>query len=423
MSDTPFRSFFMGGFECSTHRLRSGRRLDVVAATAHDRFAQADYRRLADVGLKTVRDGIRWHLIEKAPGVYDFSSVLPMLAAARETGVEVIWDVLHYGWPDDVDIFSDEFVRRFAGFARAFADLASRETDGPVWVVPVNEISFFAWAGGDAGIFNPFATRRGDDLKIQLVRSTIAAMHAVRDVNPLIRIVHTEPMINVVPHPDRPHHAAAAEAHRQAQYAALDMIAGRTHPELGGREDFLEVLGVNYYVHNQWIYPGGYGTMIEPSQPRYRPVWHMLQEVYERYRRPLFIAETGIEDQARPAWLRYVGYEVRRALQAGVPIHGVCLYPIVNHPGWDDDRHCYNGLWDYPDANGTREIYEPLARELESEQRLLDAPREAQVPASFETDTHLLDVAAHWMEIRSGREDVLHRSPEPRPVQPDSSSD
>jgi hypothetical protein len=268
MSDTPFRSFFMGGFECSTHRLRSGRRLDVVAATAHDRFARADYRRLVDVGIKTSRDGIRWHLIEKAPGVYDFSSVLPMLAAARETGVEVIWDVLHYGWPDDLDIFSDEFVRRFARFARAFAALASRETDGPVWVVPVNEISFFAWAGGDAGIFNPFATRRGDDLKIQLVRSTIAAMHAMRDVNALIRIVHTEPMINVVPHPDRPYDAAAAEAHRQAQYAALDMIAGRTHPELGGREDFLEVIGVNYYVHNQWIYPGGHGTMIEPSQPR-----------------------------------------------------------------------------------------------------------------------------------------------------------
>jgi hypothetical protein len=54
--------------------------------------------------------------------------------------------------------------------------------------------------------------------------------------------------------------------------------------------------------------------MIEPSHPRYRPAWQMLREVYERYRRPLFIAETGIEDEARPAWLRYVGYEVRWVL-------------------------------------------------------------------------------------------------------------
>ena len=399
----------MGGFECSTHRLRSGRRLDVVASTAHDRLALGDYNRLANVGMKTMRDGLRWHLIERAPGKYDFASVLPMLAAAREAGVEVIWDVLHYGWPDDLDIFSDAFVPRFADFAGAFAEVATRETDGAPWVVPVNEISFFAWAGGDVGIFNPFASRRGDELKMQLLRAAIAAIEAMRAVNPGVRIVHTEPMINVVPHPDRPQDAGPAEAHRQAQYAALDMMAGRTHPELGGREEYLGVIGINYYVHNQWIYPGGHGTMIEPSHARYRPVWQMLKEVYERYRRPLFIAETGIEDQARPAWLRYMGYEVRRAILEGVPVYGLCLYPIVNHPGWEDDRHCYNGLWDYPDAAGNREIYEPLARELESQRALLDAELRGEATVSPAPDAHLLDVAAHWMEIRSGREDVLHK--------------
>jgi len=408
MDTTVFASFFMGGFECSTHRLRSGRRLDVIGATAHDHCARQDYQRLASVGMRTARDGLRWHLLEPAPGAYDFSSVLPMLAAARDADVEVIWDLLHYGWPDDLDIFGDAFVDRFAELARVFVELATRETDGPLWIVPVNEISFFAWAGGDVGIFNPFARHRGDELKLQLVRATIAAIESMRQVNPEVRIVHTEPMINVVPHANRPHEAAAAERHREAQYAALDMIAGRTHPELGGREDYLGVLGVNYYIHNQWVFPGGHGTTIEPSQPQYRPVWQMLREVYHRYRRPLFIAETGIEDEARPAWLRYVGYEVRRAIREGVPVLGVCLYPVVNHPGWDDDRHCYNGLWDYADANGEREIYDPLARELQSEQRLLTMAPDDTPPTSG-PDTHLLDVAAHWMEIRSGREDILHK--------------
>ena len=409
MTDSPFRSFFMGGFECSTHRLRSGRRLDVIAATSHDRYALQDYRRLADAGMRTIRDGIRWHLIETRPGVYDFSSVRPMLAAAREAGVQVLWDVLHYGWPDDLDIFSDAFVSRFSDFAAAFAEVASRDTESAPWVVPVNEISFFAWAGGDIGIFNPFARGRGDELKRQLVKASIAAIESMRRVNPEVRVVHTEPMINVVPSPSRPEDAGAAEAHRQAQYAALDMIAGRTHQDLGGREDYLGVIGINYYVHNQWIYPGGHGTMIEPSHPRYRPVWQMLGEVHERYRRPLFIAETGIEDQARPAWLRYMGYEVRRAIRAGVPVHGLCLYPIVNHPGWEDNRHCHNGMWDYPDANGDRDLYEPLARELESERRLLEEELHGDAAVGQAVDTHVLDVAAHWMEIRSGREDVLHK--------------
>src|SRR4051812_35954343 len=166
-SPSPFGSLFMGGFECSTHRLRTGRRLDVVHATEHDRWAGRDYQRLASVGMLTARDGIRWHVVESSSGKYDFDGVIPMLVAARKAGVQVLWDLFHYGWPDGLDIFDRDFVDRFAAFAAAFAEVATAETDGAPWVVPVNEISFFAWAGGEIGIFNPFATGRGDELKMQ----------------------------------------------------------------------------------------------------------------------------------------------------------------------------------------------------------------------------------------------------------------
>jgi beta-glucosidase/6-phospho-beta-glucosidase/beta-galactosidase len=405
MRSSCFRSFFMGGFECSTHRLPSGRRLDVIAASAHDRFVHQDYRRMVAAGLGTARDGVRWHLIESSPGQYDFTSVLPMLRAAEAAGLEVIWDLLHYGWPDGIDPFTDDFVQRFAAFAAAFAEVADRETPGTLWVVPVNEISFFAWAAGETGIFNPFARGRGDELKAQLVKASIASVDAMRQAVPSIRIVYTDPMINVIASPHRPQDARPAEAHRQAQYAALDMIAGRLRPELGGREDLLDVIGVNYYIHNQWVYPGGHGMTVAPSHPRYRPVSQMLREVHEHYRRPLFLGETGIEDDARPAWLRYISLEVRRAIRDGVPVEGLCLYPILNHPGWDDDRHCHNGLWDYADEQGHRPIYEPLARELQAQQVAGDAISEV----GSAPDTDLLDIASHWMEIRSGREDILHR--------------
>jgi hypothetical protein len=96
----------------------------------------------------------------------------------------------------------------------------------------------------------------------------------------------------------------------------------------------------------------------------------MIKELYARYQRPFFIAETGIEDELRPQWFRYVGDEARAALEAGVELHGICLYPIVNHPGWLDDRHCYNGLWDYPNERGERDIYQPLADELQHQRKL-----------------------------------------------------
>ena len=51
----------------------------------------------------------------------------------------------------------------------------------------------------------------------------------------------------------------------------------------------------------------------------------------------------------------------------------MCLYPIVNHPGWEDERHCHNGLWDYCNESGHREIYSPLADELRRQNVRIEA--------------------------------------------------
>ncbi len=124
-----FKSFFMAGFECSTHRLKSGRRLDMIAATRHDAFALLDYARIRAQGIRTAREGIRWHLVEQTPGRYDFSSVRPIIQAAQATETQVIWDLCHFGWPDGLDLLKPEFVSRLAQFAAAFAQLLKRETN------------------------------------------------------------------------------------------------------------------------------------------------------------------------------------------------------------------------------------------------------------------------------------------------------
>ncbi|WP_449417377.1 beta-glucosidase [Phormidium nigroviride] len=363
-----FKSFFMGGFECSTHRLQSGKRLDVVAATAHDKFVAADYKRLQEQGIYTVREGLRWHLIEQEPEKYDFSSVLPMIRTARDLEMQVIWDMFHYGWPDDIDIFSPEFLRRFAAMVRAFMELLTAETDQIPMIAPVNEISFIAWAGGEVAYINPYAKGRGDEMKRQLVKAAIASIETIWEVNPGARIVQIDPVINIIADPLKPEDIDVAENYRLSQYQAWDMLAGRLSPELGGKEKYLDIIGVNYYDRNQWIHNE---DPMKYTDPLYRPFREMLREVYDRYRCHLFVAETGCEDEARPVWFNYVCTEVAAAIAAGVPIDGICLYPIVNHPGWNDDRHCYNGLWDYCNEVGDREIYQPLADELQRQRQQL----------------------------------------------------
>ncbi len=377
MAGTPlFRSFLIGGFECSSHRLRSGKRLDLLTATDHDRFIQADYKRLQEQGIYTVRSGLRWHLIESGFGHYDFSSALPEIRTAQQMGMQVIWDVCHYGWPDDLDILKPAFVRHFARFAAAFAHILKNETDTLPFLCPINEISFFAWGGGDAAYLNPFQRGRGYELKVQLVRAAIEAIEAIWQVLPEARIVHTDPILNITPASDRPHDQPWAEGHRLSQYQAWDMLAGRSWPLLGGDEKYLDIIGLNYYPTNQWIHGG---PTLHPQHELYRPFRQIAHEVYERYGRPMFVAETGTEGEERSAWLRYMGQEASALIEAGVPLEGLCIYPILNHPGWDDDRHCHNGLWDYADEQGYRELYEPLGTELQRQSALIEVAREAQV--------------------------------------------
>ncbi len=383
-----FQSFLQGGFECSTHRLRPrpgemiGRRLDVIAATGHDINAAGDYGQLARHSIRTVRDGFRWHLIETTAGSYDWSSFLPMLRAANGSRTQVIWDLLHYGWPDDIDIWSPEFITRFAGFAGAAARVVRDESDAVPFYSPVNEISFFSWGGGDAGYLNPFAHGRGFELKVQLARASIAAMDAVLAVDPRARFVHCEPVINVVTDPSRPWQRRDAEGHRQSQFQGWDLLTGRLWPQIGGADRYLDIVGVNYYHNNQWIHGG---PPIDRAHPLYKPLRTILIETFARYGKPIFIAETGIEAEQRPDWITYVHREVKAAMNVGVPFEGICLYPIVSHLGWDDDRPCHNGLLSSEVIDGERIPYQPLQNalvELVSDHQ--SAPRFAGQSASFD---------------------------------------
>lgn len=352
----------MGGFECSTHINYQHRRIDVIDSSRHDKFAERDYRRLLEIGIKTARDGVRWHLIETKPFEYDFASVAEQVRAARMTGIEIIWDLFHYGYPEGIDLLGEDFVVRFTAFSEAFTRYLIEQGIEKLFFCPLNEISFYSWIAGDIGGFYPFLHGRGHDAKRNLVRAAVSASRAIKNISPEARLVHTDPAIHITSISRDEDSLRHAENHRQHQFHALDMLCGRQEPELGGAPEFLDIIGLNYYFNNQWRMETG--ERVLRDHPEYRPFNEILSEYFERYNRPILIAETGIENDERPDWFRYVCEEVDAAVAKGIPVEGICLYPIVNHPGWDDERHCHNGLWCYPDEAGSREIYEPLAFEV-----------------------------------------------------------
>jgi len=349
--------------------------LDLLRATEHDRFTSNDFALLAQLGIRTVRSGARWHLIEEAEGTYNFDSLQAAFSAARANGIEILLDLFHFGWPDDLDIFGPCFVPRFANYVRAVARHLRKWQDVCHMVAPLNEISFLSWAGGDVGAINPFERGRGPELKRVLTRSYIVASEILLTELSRVRLISPEPVIHIAGRPEIPGDEEEAEAYRLAQFEAWDIISGRLEPQLGGRPEFLDIIGANFYDRNEWIHNV---APILPGHPQYRPFHQILREMWDRYHRPLFVSETGTEDEARSSWFKYILHEVLTARRQGVPVGGVCLYPILNHPGWEDDRHCHNGLFDYADADGNRAAFQPLLDEIVSFQNLIE-----QSPENF----------------------------------------
>lgn len=342
-----FRSFWIGGFESASHINRAGVRIDMVSATQHDELVDEDYARLAEWGIRTVREGARWHLIETARG-FDLASLEPTLKAANRHGIQVIWALCHYGWPDDLDILAPGFVDRFARYCGTVARYIHDHSDGIHFYTPVNEISFLAWAAGEKAYIHPHREDSGSLIKHQLVRACIAGTEAIWAVDPTARIMHAEPLIHVLTPRGRPDLARAAADQRAAQFEAWDMLAGALEPALGGHPRYLDIVGVNYYHANQWEHPDQRLRWEDvPRDPRWLPLSSLLAEVYYRYWRPVVVSETSHFGVGRGRWIQEVAEEVGRARESGVGVEGLCLYPIIDRPDWDDPDHWHNsGLWD-----------------------------------------------------------------------------
>ncbi|MDQ2779833.1 MAG: hypothetical protein M3Y32_09785 [Pseudomonadota bacterium] len=358
----------MAGFEGADHRNCHGLPLDMVATTGHAERFEEDYRALAQRGIRVVRESIGWRLCEpqgmlQADSRFDFQRLRRMAQAARRQGVQVLWTLMHYGVPPDVSLMDDRFCARFAEFAAAVADALAPlldEDEVPVFT-PINEISFLAWAACETNLIHPHVGDRNDPrhvplpdgyvLKCRLVRACLAGMQAIRARLPSARFLHVDPLVHVVAPADASAELAAeARRFREYQWQTWDLIAGRLEPALGGSTEALDMLGVNHYPTAQWEFqtgatlawrpgPGGDGRRLALSA--------LLQEASERYRRPIVIAETGACDGDRAGWLAWVDTEATVARAAGVDLRGVCLYPVIGRPDWNDANEWHRcGLWD-----------------------------------------------------------------------------
>ena len=242
-------------------------------------------------------------------------------------------------------------------------------------------------------------------IKQRLVRAALAGIAAIRAADPEARFLHVEPVLHVAPCEDDAEQQDLARRITAFQWQTFDMLSGRAEPGLGGHPDALGWLGLNHYHSSQWEVPSEKRLAWHLRDPRRRPLSALLGEAWRRYQRPMIMAETGHVGIGRAAWLHEIAGEARRARAQGVPLQGVCLYPLLDRPDWRETQRWHrSGLW-HLDRPELRRLHRPYAKALLSWAR--PEPPAAAAASSHGRPGMLVLLPCPWEDWRAPREPLL----------------
>ena len=298
---TAFNSFFIGRLE--------GSNVDIVQK----------YRDLLAMGITTTREDVCWISVECAAN-FDFSSLKTRIDVADQLGIQIVWDLCSKGFPEGLSPQSVGFSDRFAAYCAAFANFYSDYSSKALFVVPIADITFLSWHAHEHRA--NFSASAGFNLKYHLCKAAIKGINSLRRANPQCRIVMVEPLIRV-------HAGSYTEAEQlfelnEAQFQAMDIIAGRLYPELGGSEGHLDILGFNYSSNSQWE-EGGKPLPWPEVFERRVPLSSLLKMVANRYDRPIWVAETCYLGGHQFEWVEEITNECLKAIDHGVQLQGLCI--------------------------------------------------------------------------------------------------
>ncbi|HEU4697644.1 MAG TPA: family 1 glycosylhydrolase [Gemmatimonadales bacterium] len=340
---------FATGVENSYPRLPGGRRVDQLAKTDHYERWQEDFAGLQALGVTALRYGPAYYRTNPAPGRYDWSSCDAQMEWLRTSGITVIADLCHFGVPDWLSGFDDPaFPAEHAAYARAFA----RRYPWVRHYTPVNEISVAAKFSAMFGWWNEARTGEAALARtlLNLARAHERAVDAILAERSDAIIVHTEAADRYVPANEGVQAVSRAAFWNTVRFAALDLTLGRAPSSglvqflaKGGatRDDLAwfrrrhghgrRWLGLDYYATCEQLVHGDGRT--EPAPVR-AGLAAVATAFHERYRRPLFIAETAAVDAVAPGWLAEQWRETLALRRAGVPVTGFTWYGLTDVVDW-----------------------------------------------------------------------------------------
>ncbi len=341
--------------------------------------AEADFDRIAALGLNSHRLSIEWSRVEPRPGHFDAGAIRryrQQLTALHARGIQP-WVALHHFtnplWLEDRGGWEcATSVMHFNAYAKTviqeLGDLCNH------WLT-FNEPLVYLGQGWLRGEWPPHRRDLLRALRVyrHLLFAHAAAYHTIHEAHPAAQVS----MAKAIRHfdPARPWHTGDRLAAHLRRYLFEDLwfmatLHGRLLPPLGrgqhcpqlaGTQDFI---GINYYARYQVTFTPnparffgveGYtlGRPLSASTRRgpysqfdpdgLRIICHRLQ----RYGKPLYVTEHGLpdrRDEQRPRWIVAQLAELHRAIQEGCDLRGYFHWTIVDNFEWNDGWTMHFGL-------------------------------------------------------------------------------
>jgi hypothetical protein len=117
-------------------------------------------------------------------------------------------------------------------------------------------------------------------------------------------------------------------------FLAWDILCGKEHPELGGSPEILDIVGANNYSFGQMEYrEQGPHAALEPDDDRIKPLCDLMKARLGTLPPTDDNRRNERLGGGRAAWLKDVMEESLAAVNEGMDLHGICLFPGRRYAG------------------------------------------------------------------------------------------
>ena len=372
---------------------RNGKHRAGIACDAWNRF-EADVGRMQELGLRMYRFSVDWSRIETSPGTFDEAALdryVRWCEVLRAAGIEPMITLHHFAQPVWFDQQggweAPSSVETFGTFVdHVLARLAPHCSH---WCT-INELNGYAICGYIAGVHPP-GMRDAFLPMLRCVRNMMVAHgRAVASIREASSALHSPPQITIsfshvvfLPGSGLASIALAALLNYLFNFAFLEpLVHGRLDSRffgtvgwlLGWRDDMralkgtIDFIGVNHYYRAVVRFGTGDAVSKQPSPTdmfctlpfglrlhasalagfeKSDMGWDLtpssmewlLNTLYERYRLPLLVTESGIADGDEPddRRTRYLAAclaVASRLVKRGVPLRGYLLWTLMDNFEW-----------------------------------------------------------------------------------------